>query len=249
MAVRCAKVRGRHVGRISPSSSQLAESSRVARIASGDGAPATATVSRGGNARLNPERVLVCIDPAKPSSEVIVAGAQLAARVGAIWFAAAVDVSRSSSFMAGQRRPRLLSSDVIAVIEMLGGEVIEVTARDPAAGLIGLCIPGRFHARRVWTTSCLLATPPIQTLCVSAVRNKLTRHARVRSANRNRRASATFSVQRICPSRACRGRRCGGKRCGNRAHRGHARAGSAWNRRHNRDRLVHLARGNPTTRN
>ena len=126
------------LGRISRSSSQLTESSRVARIASGDGAPATATVGRGGNARLNPERVLVCIDPAKPSPEVIVAGAQLAARVGAIWFAAAVDVSRSSSFMAGQRRPRLLSSDVIALIEMLGGEVIEVTARDPAAGLIGL---------------------------------------------------------------------------------------------------------------
>ena len=97
-----------------------------------------ATVGRGGSARLNLERVLVCIDPAKPSSEVIVAGAQLAARVGAIWFAAAVDVSRSSSFMAGQRRPRLLSPDVIALIEMLGGEVIEVTARDPAAGLIGL---------------------------------------------------------------------------------------------------------------
>ena len=40
--------------------------------------------------------------------------------------------------MAGQRRPRLLSSDVIALIEMLGGEVLEVTARDPAASLLGL---------------------------------------------------------------------------------------------------------------
>src|SRR5581483_8418305 len=89
----------------------------------------------GGDARLMPERVMVCMSSNVQASRVLRAGADVAGRLGAKWYAVYVETP--------QERPgriRAQSADALAenirVAERLGATVVRVRADRPSDGLI-----------------------------------------------------------------------------------------------------------------
>jgi len=85
--------------------------------------------------RLIPERVMVCVSPAIDAPRVIRAGAQIARRLGARWYAVYVETPREApGHIRAQDREALERN--IALAEELGATLVRVKADRPADGLI-----------------------------------------------------------------------------------------------------------------
>src|SRR6185503_12341774 len=84
---------------------------------------------------LIPERVMVCMSSSADAPRVIRAGARVAGRIGARWYAVYVETPRESP---GQIKPtdREALQRNIALAEELGATVVRVRANRPADGLI-----------------------------------------------------------------------------------------------------------------
>ena len=84
---------------------------------------------------LIPERVMVCMSSAHDAPRVIRAGARVAARLGARWYAVYVETPRETP---GHIRPedRDALQRSIALAEELGATIVRVRADKPADGLI-----------------------------------------------------------------------------------------------------------------
>jgi two-component system sensor histidine kinase KdpD len=84
---------------------------------------------------LIPERVMVCMSSATAAPRVIRAGARIAARLGARWYAVYVETPRETP---GRIRPqdRDALQRNIALAEELGATIVRVKADRPADGLI-----------------------------------------------------------------------------------------------------------------
>lgn len=84
---------------------------------------------------LSPERVMVCMSLSAEAPRVIRAGARIARRLGARWYAVYVETPREAP-----ERIRLMDREAlarnIALAESLGATVVRVKADRPADGLI-----------------------------------------------------------------------------------------------------------------
>ena len=87
------------------------------------------------SAALVPERVMVCMSSARGAAGVIRAGAELAGRLGAPWYAVYVETPREQP---GRIRPEDYAAleQNIALAEELGAAIVRVKAARPADGLI-----------------------------------------------------------------------------------------------------------------
>lgn len=83
---------------------------------------------------LIPERVMVCMSSNPLAPRVIRAGARIAGRLGAKWFAVYVATPKEQSAAAGPASRAL--QDNIKLAESLGATVVRVTADRPAEGLV-----------------------------------------------------------------------------------------------------------------
>lgn len=84
---------------------------------------------------LIPERVMVCMSSAEGAPRVIRAGARIAARLGARWYAVYVETPREApGRMAAKDRDALTRN--IQLAESLGATVVRVRADRPADGLV-----------------------------------------------------------------------------------------------------------------
>jgi two-component system, OmpR family, sensor histidine kinase KdpD len=86
-------------------------------------------------AGLIPERVMVCVSSAADAQRVIRAGARIANRLGANWYAVHVDTPGESPDRIRPRDAAALQRN-IALAEKLGGTVVRVKASRAADGLI-----------------------------------------------------------------------------------------------------------------
>lgn len=96
---------------------------------------ASRRLSEGLEAVLIPERVMVCMSSAAEAPRVIRAGARIARRLGARWYAVYVETPREAP---GRIRPQdwdVLQRN-IALAEELGATIVRVRASRPADGLI-----------------------------------------------------------------------------------------------------------------
>jgi two-component system, OmpR family, sensor histidine kinase KdpD len=84
---------------------------------------------------LIPERVMVCMSSAADAPRVIRAGARLADRLGARWYAVYVQTPRETPDQITPRDHDALQRN-IAVAEQLGATVVRVKADKPADGLV-----------------------------------------------------------------------------------------------------------------
>ena len=84
---------------------------------------------------LIPERVMVCLSSAIDAARVLRAGARVAGRLGARWYAVYVETPREAP---GRIRPpdREALHRNLALAETLGATVVRVKADRPADGLI-----------------------------------------------------------------------------------------------------------------
>jgi two-component system sensor histidine kinase KdpD len=84
---------------------------------------------------LIPERVMVCMSSSASSPRVIRAGARIASRLGARWYAVYVETPRElPARIKAADREQLIKN--IALAESLGATVVRATADRPADGLI-----------------------------------------------------------------------------------------------------------------
>jgi two-component system sensor histidine kinase KdpD len=84
---------------------------------------------------LIPERVMVCMSSAPEAPRVIRAGARIARRLGARWYAVYVETPREAPERISPRDRDALARN-IALSESLGATVVRVKADRPADGLI-----------------------------------------------------------------------------------------------------------------
>jgi two-component system sensor histidine kinase KdpD len=84
---------------------------------------------------LIPERVMVCMSSNADAPRVVRAGARIARRLGARWYAVYVETPREAPGRIGRTDRDALQSNV-ALAESLGATVVRVTADRPADGLI-----------------------------------------------------------------------------------------------------------------
>jgi two-component system sensor histidine kinase KdpD len=84
---------------------------------------------------LMPERVMVCMSPAASAPRVVRAGARIAGRLGARWYAVYVETPAEAPARIGAREKEQLASN-IALAEQLGATVVRVKAGRRADGLI-----------------------------------------------------------------------------------------------------------------
>lgn len=86
---------------------------------------------------LIPERVMVCLSSSRDAARVLRAGARIAVRLGAPWYAVYVETPQESP---GRIRPRDREAlqQHLALAETLGAAVVRVRANRPADGLIAL---------------------------------------------------------------------------------------------------------------
>src|SRR6185295_13815233 len=84
---------------------------------------------------LIPERVMVCMSSAEGAPRVIRAGARIAARLGARWYAVYVETPKEApGRVSGTSRDALARN--IQLAESLGATVVRVRADRPADGLV-----------------------------------------------------------------------------------------------------------------
>ena len=84
---------------------------------------------------LIPERVMVCMSSSPDAPRVIRAGARIARRLGARWYAVFVETPREAPGHIRQRDRDALARNS-ALAEELGATIVRVTAERPADGLI-----------------------------------------------------------------------------------------------------------------
>jgi two-component system sensor histidine kinase KdpD len=84
---------------------------------------------------LIPERVMVCMSSAADAPRVIRAGARLASRLGAHWYAVYVETPREAPGHIKHGDREALQRN-IALAEELGATIVRVKADRPADGLI-----------------------------------------------------------------------------------------------------------------
>jgi two-component system, OmpR family, sensor histidine kinase KdpD len=84
---------------------------------------------------LIPERVMVSMSSSTSAPQVIRAGARIAARLGARWYAVYVETPREAPDRIGAQDKAQLAQNV-ALAERLGATVVRVKAERPADGLI-----------------------------------------------------------------------------------------------------------------
>jgi two-component system sensor histidine kinase KdpD len=82
-----------------------------------------------------PETVMVCMSSSAEGARVIRAGARIAGRLGARWYAVYVQTPREAPDRIGPDARDALQRN-IALAESLGAAVVRVTADKPADGLI-----------------------------------------------------------------------------------------------------------------
>jgi two-component system sensor histidine kinase KdpD len=84
---------------------------------------------------LIPERVMVCMSSSADAPRVIQAGARIAGRLGASWYAVYVETPHEApGHIKAEDRDALKRN--IALAEELGGTVVRVTADKPGDGLV-----------------------------------------------------------------------------------------------------------------
>jgi two-component system sensor histidine kinase KdpD len=84
---------------------------------------------------LIPERVMVCMSSAEGAPRVIRAGARIAARLGARWYAVYVETPREAPGRIGEKNRDVLTRN-IQMAESLGATVVRVKADRAADGLV-----------------------------------------------------------------------------------------------------------------
>jgi two-component system, OmpR family, sensor histidine kinase KdpD len=84
---------------------------------------------------LIPERVMVCMSSAEGAPRVIRAGARIAARLGARWYAVYVETPREAPGRIGEKNREVLTRN-IQMAESLGATVVRVKADRAADGLV-----------------------------------------------------------------------------------------------------------------
>jgi two-component system sensor histidine kinase KdpD len=84
---------------------------------------------------LIPERVMVCMSSSVDAPRVIRAGARIARRLGARWYAVYVETPREAPGHINQKDRDALQQN-LALAEELGATIVRVTADRPADGLI-----------------------------------------------------------------------------------------------------------------
>ena len=85
---------------------------------------------------LIPERVMVCMSSSADAPRVLRAGARIAGRLGARWYAVYVETPREAPGRHRRRAIATRSQRNIALAEELGATVVRVKADRPADGLI-----------------------------------------------------------------------------------------------------------------
>jgi two-component system sensor histidine kinase KdpD len=84
---------------------------------------------------LIPERVMVCMSSAEGAPRVIRAGARIAARLGARWYAVYVETPKEAPGRVNEKNRDTLARN-IQLAESLGATVVRVRADRPADGLV-----------------------------------------------------------------------------------------------------------------
>jgi two-component system sensor histidine kinase KdpD len=84
---------------------------------------------------LIPERVMVCLSASASAPRAIRAGARIAGRIGARWYAVYVETPPESPHRIGAKDKEQLAAN-LALAEQLGATVVRVKADRPADGLI-----------------------------------------------------------------------------------------------------------------
>ena len=84
---------------------------------------------------LIPERVMVCMSSSADAPRVIRAGARIAGRLGARWYAVYVETPREAPGRISQQDREALQRN-LALAEELGATVVRVTADKPGDGLV-----------------------------------------------------------------------------------------------------------------
>lgn len=84
---------------------------------------------------LFPERVMVCMSSSRDAPRVIRAGARIAGRLGARWYAVYVETPREAPGRIAAADEAALRQNIV-LAESLGATVVRVTADRPADGLI-----------------------------------------------------------------------------------------------------------------
>jgi two-component system sensor histidine kinase KdpD len=84
---------------------------------------------------LIPERVMVCMSSAEGAPRVIRAGARIAARLGARWYAVYVETPKEAPGRVTEKNRDALARN-IQLAESLGATVVRVRADRPADGLV-----------------------------------------------------------------------------------------------------------------
>jgi two-component system sensor histidine kinase KdpD len=82
-----------------------------------------------------PEKVMVCISSQAPAKKLIRAGARIAGRLGAVWYAVYVETPNAASSTINPEVTRQLEEN-LAFAEALGATVVKLKARRAADGLI-----------------------------------------------------------------------------------------------------------------
>jgi len=100
-----------------------------------DEAAASRRMSDGPEAALIPERVMVCLSSAGDAPRVLRAGARIAKRIGAPWYAVYVETPREAPDRIRPQDSAALQRN-IALAEELRATIVRVKANRPADGLI-----------------------------------------------------------------------------------------------------------------
>lgn len=82
-----------------------------------------------------PEKVMVCMSSNQTAKKLLRAGARIAGRLGAVWYAVYVETPREESSRIKPEHARQLADNIV-MAEELGATVIKLKAKRPADGLI-----------------------------------------------------------------------------------------------------------------
>jgi len=82
-----------------------------------------------------PEKVMVCMSSNQTAKPLLRAGARIAGRIGAVWYAVYVETPREQPTRISSEDARQLVEN-IQMAEQLGATVVKIKARKPADGLI-----------------------------------------------------------------------------------------------------------------